>query len=301
VINIVSGALNNAAIRKYDLECWFPGYNNYRELVSCSNCTDYQSRAMEIRAGQKKMGDREKKYVHMLNSTLCATGRAICCLLENYQEADGVRIPEVLVPFMGGMTFLPFVRESKLEAIPANASGKAAAPAAAKKAEPATKKTDTPAATEVPPPAASVTSSIETAVTPAPAPAPEAAAAKQSSKKAKKANAPIPESKPAPSYVSPAPWISSQVNGGVTDTANASQVPSIPQIVGESMGEDVEETLLEQRLQFYSYVGGDVPSHWDARLFASLHAREELTAFKSIQRWLRHIATFPESDRAQWK
>lgn len=56
VINIVSGALNNAAIRKYDLECWFPGYNNYRELVSCSNCTDYQSRAMEIRAGQKKMG-----------------------------------------------------------------------------------------------------------------------------------------------------------------------------------------------------------------------------------------------------
>jgi seryl-tRNA synthetase len=49
VINIVSGALNNAAIRKFDLECWFPGYNAYRELVSCSNCTDYQSRSMEIR------------------------------------------------------------------------------------------------------------------------------------------------------------------------------------------------------------------------------------------------------------
>lgn len=49
VINIVSGALNNAAIRKYDLEAWFPGYNAYRELVSCSNCTDYQSRAMEFR------------------------------------------------------------------------------------------------------------------------------------------------------------------------------------------------------------------------------------------------------------
>lgn len=44
VINIVTGALNNAAIRKFDLECWFPGYNSYRELVSCSNCTDYQSR-----------------------------------------------------------------------------------------------------------------------------------------------------------------------------------------------------------------------------------------------------------------
>lgn len=55
------------------------------------SCTDYQSRAMEIRCGQKKLGDREKKYVHMLNATLCATGRAICCLLENYQEKDGTR------------------------------------------------------------------------------------------------------------------------------------------------------------------------------------------------------------------
>lgn len=132
VINIVSGALNNAAIRKYDLECWFPGYNNYRELVSCSNCTDYQSRAMEIRCGQqKKLGEREKKYVHMLNATLCATGRAICCLLENYQEADGVRVPEVLVPFMGGLTFLPFVRESKLD------TGVPKAPAAPKEKKPA--------------------------------------------------------------------------------------------------------------------------------------------------------------------
>lgn len=50
----------------------------------------------------------------MLNATLCATGRAICCLLETYQEANGVRIPEVLVPFMGGLTFLPFVRDSKI-------------------------------------------------------------------------------------------------------------------------------------------------------------------------------------------
>ena len=49
----------------------------------------------------------------MLNATLCATGRAICCLLENYQEADGVRVPEVLVPYMGGITFLPFVRDAK--------------------------------------------------------------------------------------------------------------------------------------------------------------------------------------------
>lgn len=113
VINIVSGALNNAAIKKYDLECWFPGYNSYRELVSCSNCTDYQSRSMEIRCGGKKLGEREKKYVHMLNATLCATGRAICCLLETYQDTDGVHVPEVLVPFMDGITFLPFVRDAK--------------------------------------------------------------------------------------------------------------------------------------------------------------------------------------------
>jgi len=51
VISIVSGALNDAAAKKYDLEAWFPGYNAYRELVSCSNCTDYQSRNLDIRCG----------------------------------------------------------------------------------------------------------------------------------------------------------------------------------------------------------------------------------------------------------
>ena len=61
VVNIVSGELNNAAIKKYDIECWFPFQKKYRELVSCSNCTDYQSRAMEVRCGGKKMGSREKK------------------------------------------------------------------------------------------------------------------------------------------------------------------------------------------------------------------------------------------------
>ena len=49
VVNMVSGELNNAAVKKYDLEAWFPAYEEFRELVSCSNCTDYQSRAMEIR------------------------------------------------------------------------------------------------------------------------------------------------------------------------------------------------------------------------------------------------------------
>mmetsp|Transcript_30995 Transcript_30995/g.40925 ORF Transcript_30995/g.40925 Transcript_30995/m.40925 type:complete len:557 (+) Transcript_30995:135-1805(+) len=114
IVNLVSGELNNAAIKKYDLEAWFPGYEEYRELVSCSNCTDYQARAMEIRCGIKKQGEKEKKYVHMLNATLCATTRTICCILENYQTETGVRVPEVLVPYMGGTTFLPYILEDKL-------------------------------------------------------------------------------------------------------------------------------------------------------------------------------------------
>lgn len=88
IINIVSGALNNAAAKKYDLEAWFPFQKEYKELVSASNCTDYQSRRLEIRCGVKKMNSREKKYVHCLNATLCATTRTICAILENYQTSD---------------------------------------------------------------------------------------------------------------------------------------------------------------------------------------------------------------------
>mmetsp|Transcript_16826 Transcript_16826/g.31871 ORF Transcript_16826/g.31871 Transcript_16826/m.31871 type:complete len:492 (-) Transcript_16826:120-1595(-) len=116
VVCLVSGELNDAAVKKYDLEGWFPGQNAYRELVSCSNCTDYQARGVGTRCGIKKTskdGDSLKdraSYVHMLNSTLCATGRGICCILENNQTEDGVRVPKVLQPFMGGIEFLPFKR-----------------------------------------------------------------------------------------------------------------------------------------------------------------------------------------------
>lgn len=88
VVAIVSGALNNAASKKYDLEAWFPFQGEYKELVSCSNCTDYQSRGLEIRFGTKQQTDTKKKYVHALNSTLCATERALCCILENYQTEE---------------------------------------------------------------------------------------------------------------------------------------------------------------------------------------------------------------------
>ncbi|KAL3761158.1 hypothetical protein ACHAWU_000253 [Discostella pseudostelligera] len=133
VVCIVSGALNDAAVKKYDLEAWFPGQQAYRELVSCSNCTDFQSRGVGARCGQKKTtGDKKSKeemlketasYVHFLNATLCATGRGICCLLENYQEENGVRVPEVLVPYMGGIDFLPFER-GPMEATKGEKKGK---------------------------------------------------------------------------------------------------------------------------------------------------------------------------------
>jgi len=105
VVSIVSGALNNAASRKMDLEAWFPNQQAYKELVSCSNCTDYQSRPLEIRYGfkkQKEEADARKEYVHALNSTLCATERALCCILENYQDENGFVVPEVLRRFIPG-------------------------------------------------------------------------------------------------------------------------------------------------------------------------------------------------------
>ncbi len=84
VITIVSGALNDAAAKKYDLEAWFPNTQEYRELVSCSNCTDYQSRKLGIRYGFNTP-EAKAPFVHMLNSTLVATERTMCCVMENYQ------------------------------------------------------------------------------------------------------------------------------------------------------------------------------------------------------------------------
>ena len=104
IVAIVSGALNNAASKKYDLEAWFPFQGEYKELVSCSNCTDYQSRALDIRYGAKVTIGGKKNYVHALNCTLCATTRALCCVLENYQT-DKVRSSN-LCP--GGVTYLTF-------------------------------------------------------------------------------------------------------------------------------------------------------------------------------------------------
>lgn len=110
VVSIVSGELNDAAAKKYDLEAWFPGYDAYRELVSCSNCTDFQSRGLNVKMHPKK-GEKENNtpFVHMLNATLTATQRTLCCILENYQTTDGVVVPEVLRPFVGA-DFIPYTK-----------------------------------------------------------------------------------------------------------------------------------------------------------------------------------------------
>ena len=108
VVSIVSGALNNAAAKKYDLEAYFPFQGAYKELVSCSNCTDYQCRELEIRYGAKKLNAQTKVYAHALNCTLTATTRTICCILENFQTPEGLVIPQVLRNYMGGRSFVPF-------------------------------------------------------------------------------------------------------------------------------------------------------------------------------------------------
>ncbi|NVM54475.1 MAG: serine--tRNA ligase [Candidatus Helarchaeota archaeon] len=100
IVNIASGEMNDNAAKKYDLEGWFPAQNQYRELVSCSNCTDYQARKLNIKYGIR---GKERFIVHTLNSTAIATERTICCLLENHQNEDGsINIPTALQNYMKG-------------------------------------------------------------------------------------------------------------------------------------------------------------------------------------------------------
>jgi len=103
VVNVCTGDIGTVAAKKYDIEVWMPAQNAYREIISCSNCTDYQARRLNIRYREKE-GEPPKGFVHTLNSTALATGRTIVAILENYQQADGsVVIPEVLRKYMGGL------------------------------------------------------------------------------------------------------------------------------------------------------------------------------------------------------
>jgi len=105
VVNICTGDMGTVAAKKYDLEAWIPGAGQYKEIVSCSNCTDYQANRLSIRYGQP--GHPNQPIVHTLNSTAVATSRALVAIMEQYQLEDGrVAVPEVLQPFMGGQTVL---------------------------------------------------------------------------------------------------------------------------------------------------------------------------------------------------
>lgn len=101
VVVLCAGDTGKVAAKTYDLEAWFPRQNAYREVGSNSNCTDYQARRLNIRAG--KVGG-EKFLVHTLNNTLVATSRCMVAILENFQTKDGtVTVPRVLRPYMGGV------------------------------------------------------------------------------------------------------------------------------------------------------------------------------------------------------
>jgi seryl-tRNA synthetase len=101
VVNVCTGDIGTVAAKKYDIEAWMPAQNGYREVVSCSNCTDYQARRLGIKYREKE-GASPIGNVHTLNSTAIATGRTIVAILENNQNADGsISIPEVLRKYMG--------------------------------------------------------------------------------------------------------------------------------------------------------------------------------------------------------
>ncbi|MCP9991818.1 MULTISPECIES: serine--tRNA ligase [Streptomyces] len=103
VIDVASGDLGSSAARKYDCEAWIPTQGKYRELTSTSDCTEFQSRRLQIRVRE----DKKVRPLATLNGTLCAVPRTIVAILENHQQPDGsVRVPEVLRPYLGGREIL---------------------------------------------------------------------------------------------------------------------------------------------------------------------------------------------------
>jgi seryl-tRNA synthetase len=101
VVSLCTGDLGFSSAKTYDLEVWLPGQNAFREISSCSNCTDFQARRAKIRFRRGK-GDKPQ-LCHTLNGSGVAVGRTVIAILENYQQADGsVLLPEALLPYMGG-------------------------------------------------------------------------------------------------------------------------------------------------------------------------------------------------------
>ncbi|AHF80550.1 serine--tRNA ligase [Thermococcus paralvinellae] len=112
VVNICTGDLGYVAAKKYDIEAWMPGQGKFREVVSCSNCTDWQARRLNIRFRDKT--HEKPKFVHTLNSTAIATSRTIVAILENFQEEDGtVKIPKALWKYTGFKEIVPADKKEK--------------------------------------------------------------------------------------------------------------------------------------------------------------------------------------------
>jgi len=98
VVNVAAGDLGSSAAKKYDIEAWIPSQGRFREITSCSNTTDFQSRRLRIRF-RTESGNR---LVHTLNGTAVAVGRLLIALLENHQQADGsFVVPAALRPYVG--------------------------------------------------------------------------------------------------------------------------------------------------------------------------------------------------------
>ncbi|HPI98295.1 MAG TPA: serine--tRNA ligase, partial [Synergistales bacterium] len=105
VVCLSTGDMGFGAAKTYDLEVWLPSQGKYREISSCSNCEDFQARRMNTRYRPAEGG--KPRFVHTLNGSGVAVGRTMIAILENYQRDDGsVKIPEVLIPYMGGMEIL---------------------------------------------------------------------------------------------------------------------------------------------------------------------------------------------------
>jgi seryl-tRNA synthetase len=102
VVTLCSGDIGFGSTKTYDIEVWLPGQQKYREISSCSNYNDFQARRMKARRRNPETGKPE--LIHTLNGSGVAAGRALIAVMENYQEADGgIRIPDVLLPYMGGL------------------------------------------------------------------------------------------------------------------------------------------------------------------------------------------------------
>lgn len=104
VITLCTGDMGFSAAKTYDLEVWLPGQNTYREISSCSNCTDFQARRMQARM---RGADGKPVLLHTLNGSGLAISRTLVAVMENYQQADGrIEVPEALRPYMGGLTHI---------------------------------------------------------------------------------------------------------------------------------------------------------------------------------------------------